>query len=51
MPEETIVAVGLTVAFTVLVVVAVVAALGYVIDGSVPDESNHVSPSTPLTGP
>ena len=37
-------ATGLTVAFTVLVVLAVVAAIGYMIDESVPDERDEVSP-------
>lgn len=37
-------ATGLTVAFTVLVVIAVVAAAGYLIDASVPDERDEVSP-------
>jgi hypothetical protein len=43
------VATGLTVAFTVLVVVAVVAAVGYMIDASVPDDDGEI-PRSQHTG-
>ena len=44
-------ATGLIVASIVLVVLAVVAVLGYFIDASVPDESDHVSPPQTVARP